>query len=145
MNNPLFNLNDSTRSLLGYDNDGNVIAIGITGYQSYAFSYRDGSPFPDALVPNTQYGFAWSTGMPNGDSYNDCVMFNNKQQFANSRCDDYPEGWLSDQKLSYICEARPFTTVDGPSPNKSCVFPFKQSASDSWHVSCIYGTNSKVM
>jgi len=144
MNHPLFNMNDSTPSLLAYDSDGTLIALGIFGSQSYAFTYGDGSPFPDALVPQTQYGFAWSTGMPDGNTNNGCVMFNSKQQFYNRKCTGYPDGWISGQKLSYMCEARPLTTVDGLTPNKSCVFPFKVNSSDSWHVSCIYGTNPKV-
>jgi hypothetical protein len=146
MNQPLFNLNDtSIPGLLAYDPSGNLLALGISGYQSYGFTYGDGSPFPDALVSQAQHGFAWGPNMPNDyETEHTCVTLTNKQQLANSRCDNYPDGLSTGLKMSYICEARPLTTVDGLSPNKSCVFPFKLSATDDWHVSCIYGTNSKV-
>ncbi len=71
-------------------------------------------------------------------------MLTNKQEFANKPCAGYPKGSDAGQKLAYICEARPFVTVDGPDANKTCVFPFKADASDDWHASCIYGINSKV-
>ncbi len=145
MNQPLFNLNDSTPGLLAYDISGNLLALGIYGSQSYGFTYGDGSRFhDDIIVPQTEHGFDWGPNMPDENSDHGCVTLTNKQQLANSRCDGYPDGLSPGLKMSYICEARPFATVDGPSPNKSCVFPFKLSATDNWHVSCIYGTNTKV-
>ena len=150
MNQPLFNKNYTvpnslSNGLLDYDPAGNLIALGISGYQRYAFTYRDGSPFPDSLVDVIQYGFAWGLNYPDeSDDQNNCVVLQNKQEFANVPCGDYAVGLADGMKLSYICEARSFVTVDGLDPNMSCVFPFKANATDDWHLSCIYGTNTKV-
>ena len=147
MNHPLFNINEAVDNeaspgLLGYNSGGSLLALGIYGYQSFTFTYGDGSHFPDALVPATMNGFQWSSGKPDDNSTNSCLTLAQKQEFANSPCNGYPD-WQG-QKLGYICEARPLVTVDGQDPNKTCVFPFKTNANDGWHVSCIYGTNNKV-
>ena len=149
MNQALFNLNRTnpnsmSNGLLGYDPDGNYIALGISGSQAYTFIYRDGSPFPDGLITATGYGFAWGSKYPDENGTNNCVVLQNKQEFANVPCSGYADGFASGKKMSYICEAKSFVTVDGLDPNKSCVFPFKVDASDVWHLSCIYGTNAKV-
>ena len=149
MNHPLFNSNFTipnslSNGLLGYDPDGNYIALGISGSQAYTFTYRDGSPFPDGLIPAIGYGFAWGSKCPDENVTNNCVVLQNKQEFANVPCSGYADGFAPGKKMSYVCEAKPFVTVDGLDPNKSCVFPFKVDASDVWHLSCIYGTNAKV-
>ena len=145
MNQPLFNKNylipgSTSNDLLGYDSSVNRLAIGVLVSQTYALTYRDGSPFDESLIDATQNGFAWSATYPDGSDTNICVVLQNKQEFANVNC----SGLATGDTMSYICEARPFVTVDGLDPNKTCVFPFKIDASDVWHHSCIYGTNAKV-
>jgi Fibronectin type II domain len=143
MNQALFNKNYAVpnsvgNNLLGYNNTLGILAIGVQGTNQFATTYRDGSPFPDMLVDATQYGFGWSADYPNDFDINSCIVLQNKQEFINVPCDDTID------KISYICEARPLVTMDGPDPNKSCIFPFKANNSDVWHHSCIYETNAKV-
>jgi Fibronectin type II domain len=147
MNQLLFNISYSVPlvpSLLGYQSSKNSIALGISGYQDFALTYRDGSPFPYSLVNATGYGFTWKDGDPDENETNNCIVLENKQEFSNVPCSGYAIGVNEGDKLSYICEAKPFVTKDGLEPNKSCVFPFKANASDVWHHSCVYSTNSQV-
>jgi hypothetical protein len=147
MNQLLFNKSYSVPlvpGLLGYQSSSNSLALGISGFQSFVLTYRDGSPFPDSLVNATEYGFTWKDGHPDYNETNDCIVLANKQEFANVQCSGYAKGVNEGDKLSYICEAKPFVTKDGVDPNKTCVFPFKANTSDVWHHSCVYAINSKV-
>jgi hypothetical protein len=143
MNQALFNKNYTIpnsvgNNLLGYNNTLGILAIGIQGSNQFEITYRDGSPFPGMLIDATQYGFGWSADYPMDLDINNCIVLQNKQEFVNVPCSD------ALGKISYICEARPFATTDGPDANKACIFPFKADSSDVWHHSCVYATNAKV-
>ena len=108
-------------------------AIGITieySNSSYTLSYRDGSTVPSGLTKDLS-GLEWSEGYPELNKSLTCINLVNKGYIKNSVCD----GTLY---LSYICEARPVTTIAGDHPKQACRFPFKISGGQPWRHSCVY-------
>ena len=117
-------------------------AIGITmEYISsgYKLLYRDGSIVPKGLTKDLS-GLEWKTGYPIMNDSMPCVNFAEKGYLINNGCD----GYSGDEtpNLSYVCEAKPFTTIDGDDAFKACHFPFKKTAESDWSHSCVYDKKS---
>ena len=97
--------------------------------------YKDGSKVPSGLIAAK---LSWSNGYPlTNDTSRTCISLQDISSLSNNDC-EYAD--KDSRALSYICEARPFTTVAGPldNPGKACVFPFRRSAGGAWHHSCVY-------
>ena len=100
--------------------------------------YKDGSQLPNGLV---EASLNWATGdvsYPTNEAEDTCVTLKELDQLSNNNCTNFSEDTLP--YLAYICEARPFTTIDGDVPNKACHFPFRLEAGGEWHHSCVYDT-----
>ena len=99
-----------------------------------ALFYKDGSQVPSGLVSSK---LTWKSGFPTTQSNHSCVTLQDIDQLTNSNCDFSNKSVTS---LSYICEARPTTTVQGllENPGKACVFPFKLKPDGEWQHSCVY-------
>ena len=97
--------------------------------------YRDGTKFPYELIQASDE-WSWEPNYPISNDGNKTNIFIIKgDKFMN----DVSE---MTQSISYICEARPTSTIEYPIT--SCHFPFKRDIDDEWHHSCIYDKNSKV-
>ena len=113
-------------------------AIGMTynlSEETPSLYYKDGSKVPSGLIAAK---LNWATDFPlTNDSSRTCVTLQQIDQLSNNDCQFTDK---DSRALSYICEARPFTTVEGPleNPGKACLFPFKKSADGDWHHSCVY-------
>ena len=97
--------------------------------------YKDGSKVPSGLIAAK---LSWTTGYPlTNDTSRTCISLQDISSLSNNDC-EYAD--KDSRALSYICEARPSTTVAGPldNPGKACVFPFRLSAGGAWHHSCVY-------
>ena len=95
--------------------------------------YKDGSQVPRGLVSAS---LNWKTSYPTTGADETCVTLQDLDKISNNDCTGFSNGTLP--HLSYLCEARPFTTLDGDVPNKACHFPFKLEAGGDWHHSCVY-------
>ena len=93
--------------------------------------YRDGSQVSPGLVGDPQ-GLKWTASGPDLDPAKTAVNFVAPGLIGNALPD------VGQNSLSYICEARPFTTLDGDDPGKPCHFPFKLAKNSSWLHSCVY-------
>ena len=116
-------------------------AIGITisfTDSSYNIAYDDGSVLPEKLIGGND-GLSWKTDFPMINETMSCINFIEKGFIKNSACGDYDVA--EEPNLSYLCEARPFTTIDGADPFKACHFPFKVSKEANWSHSCVYDHN----
>ena len=80
------------------------IGLGME-YRQETLYYRDGSRVPAGLVSAK---LDWRSGHPTSDTNNSCVTLQNIDQLTNTDCDFSDKSQAS---LSYICEARPATTV----------------------------------
>ena len=103
----------------------------------YNLLYRDGSTVPPGLTKDLS-GLEWKTDFPIINESMPCVNFVEKGYVINNGCDGYSDGVASN--LSYICEARPFTTIDGDDTFKPCHFPFKKTPESDFIHSCVYDT-----
>ena len=100
-----------------------------------ALYYKDGSKVPSGLITAK---LSWTTGYPlTSDPSQTCITLQHISSLSNNDCQF---GDKDSRALSYICEARPSTTVDGPleNPGQACVFPFRRTAGGAWHHSCVY-------
>ena len=91
--------------------------------------YRDGSQVSPGLVGDP-LGLRWSASGPDLDPAKTAVNFVAPGIIGN----ELPDVGQN----SYICEARPFSTIDGDDPGKPCYFPFKLAKNSSWLHSCVY-------
>ena len=115
-------------------------AFGITMEftpSGFNLKYRDGSPVPVGL---TKDGLEWKTDFPEFNESKTCINFVDKGLIVNSVCNGYSDG--AAPYLSYICEAKPFTTIDGDDSFKACHFPFKITPTSNWSHSCVYDVDS---
>ena len=100
--------------------------------------YRDGSQLPTGLVGSGTgwLGLQWATGFPKTDDPAlTALNFVEQGKLGNS----LPGNSTGLRPhLSYVCEARPFTTLDGDDPHKPCHFPFRATSNSSWSHSCVY-------
>ena len=96
--------------------------------------YRDGSQVPPGMLGSG--GLVWADGYPILDPGRTAVNFVELGKIGNSLPTNFSSG--NNPWLSYICEARPFTTVGGDDPGKPCHFPFKATTNSSWSHSCFY-------
>ena len=113
-------------------------AIGITmEYMPGGFKqiYRDGSTVPAGLSKDSE-GLVWKVDYPIINESLACINFVEKGLIVNNECDGYSDGVAP--YLSYICEAKPFTTIDGDDSFKACHFPFKITPASNWSHSCVY-------
>ena len=109
------------------------IGLGME-YRQETLYYRDGSRVPAGLVSAK---LDWRSGHPTSDTNHSCVTLQNIDQLTNTDCDFSDKSQAS---LSYICEARPATTVEGllENPGQACVFPFRLRPGGEWRHSCVY-------
>ena len=112
-------------------------AIGVTAREdggSMKLYYRDGSEVSPTFIDITD-GLQWDSA-PDVDPAKTAVNFVSLGKIGNSLPDGFSDGVRP--SLSYICEARPYTTLGGDDPGKACHFPFKVNATSAWYHSCVY-------
>ena len=112
-------------------------ALGISAKEeggSMKLYYRDGSEVSPTFI-DIPHGLEWDSA-PDVDPAKTAVNFVSLGKIGNSLPNGFSDGVRP--SLSYICEARPFTTIDGDDPGKSCHFPFKVNATSAWYHSCVY-------
>ena len=113
-------------------------AIGMTynlSEETPSLYYKDGSKVPSGLIAAK---LNWNTNFPlTNDTNKTCITLQEIDKLSNNDCQFTDK---ESRALSYVCEARPFTTVEGPldNPGKACVFPFKKTAGGWWQHSCVY-------
>ena len=96
--------------------------------------YRDGSEVSPTFI-DIPDGLQWDSA-PDVDPAKTAVNFVALGKIGNSLPDGFSDGVRP--SLSYICEAKIFTTIDGDDPGKQCHFPFKVNATSGWYHSCVY-------
>lgn len=112
-------------------------ALGITARvegSEVSLWYRDGSQVPAGML--SFGGLVWAAGYPILDPDRTAINFVALGKIGNSMPSNFSYGgkpWLT-----YICEARPFTTVGGDDPGKPCHFPFRATTNSRWSHSCFY-------
>ena len=127
--------NTAAKGILSWDLTSKT-ALGLKTVDTdptYPLTYRDDSTVPAGLATHAK-GLAWSSDFPAGTGT--CVNWQNKMEMANMACDGYSD---TNSLLSYVCEARPMTTID---TFIDCPFPYKLDINGSWHHSCQYATDS---
>ena len=96
--------------------------------------YRDGSEVSPTFI-DIPDGLQWDSA-PDVDPAKTAVNFVSLGKIGNSLPNGFSDGVRP--SLSYICEAKPYTTLDGDDPGKPCHFPFKVNTTSAWYHSCIY-------
>jgi hypothetical protein len=119
---------------------GQATALGIFAKEeggSVTLWYRDGTQVPPGLIGSNRGKLEWAAGYPDTtDPNKTAVNFVELGKISNDLAGNYSDG--TRPFLSYICEAKPFTTIGGDDPFKPCHFPFKTAANSSWSHSCLY-------
>ena len=112
-------------------------ALGITAQEeggTMKLFYRDGSEVSPTFI-DIPDGLEWDSAL-DVDPAKTAVNFVSLGKIGNSLPNNFSDGVRP--SLSFICEARTFTTIDGDDPGKACHFPFKVNSTSGWYHSCVY-------